>query len=118
MKMKFRIAYVQEILKEKALFFSVFIGLMVFGYLQMPSLNINSSTIVQGEVISLRGAEGDGVRLFLNVKLDSGENVFVLIPNTGAYYKKGHRLSMQKRRTSFFGGSEYIFNEYVSKNKI
>jgi len=118
MKMKFRIAYVQEIIKEKTLLFAVIIGLMVFGYLKMPSLNISSSTIVQGEVISLRGAEGDGVRLFLNVKLDSGKNVLVSIPNTGAYYKKGHRLSMQKRRTNIFGGSEYTFNQYVSKNKI
>lgn len=118
MKMKFRIAYVQEIIREKALLFAVLIGLMVFGYLNMPSLDISSSTIVQGVVTGLRGAEGDGVRLYLNVKRDSGQNVLVSIPNTGAYYKKGHRLSLQKRRSNFFGGSEYTFNQYVSKNKI
>ncbi|MBL4672604.1 MAG: hypothetical protein JKX81_10130 [Arenicella sp.] len=79
----------------------------------MPSINLSSSTTVQGEVVGLRGAEGDGVRLYLDVKLDSGQNVLVSIPNTGAYYKKGNRLRLQKRKSNIFGGSEYTFQEYV-----
>ena len=72
----------------------------------------------QSEVIGLRGAEGDGVRLFLDVKLDSGEKVLVSIPNVGAYYKKGHKLSLLKKKSNILGGAEYTFQSYVAKNKI
>ena len=77
----------------------------------LPSSSEPSSEF--GVVLGLRGAEGDGVRLFLDVELDSGNRILVSVPNSGAYYKKGRRLRMNKRTSSILGGSEYSFAEYV-----
>jgi len=96
----------------------LFIAVAIFGFLNMPSIDSANSHSVYGQVIGLRGAEGDGVRLYLDVKLDSGKKVLVSISNTGTYYKNGKRLRMQKRRSNIFGGSEYTFEHYVPENKI
>jgi len=103
----------RESLKQKALPVIVFFGLILFGFLSLPSMK--KPTQVYGEVVGLRGAEGDGVRLYLDVQLDGGKKVLVSIPNTGAYYKKGRRLRLQKRDSNILGGNEYVFDQYVEK---
>jgi len=118
LNIRLRIEYYKEALKEKAFIVLLFLALAVFAYLQMPSIDSTTSNAVYGKVIGLRGAEGDGVRLFLDVKLDSGKNVLVSIPYRASYYKKNERLRMQKRKSNILGGSEYTFEHYVAKDKI
>ena len=101
----------RENLKQKAVPIVLVLCFLIYGFLSLPSISQPSS--VYGVVDGLRGAEGDGVRLFLDVKLDSGKSILVAVPNSGAYYKKGRRLRLQKRTSNVLGGSEYTFAEYV-----
>ena len=118
MNTKLRIAFLIEIVKEKVFYLGVVALFVCIGWWQMPSIDFSSSYPVFGQVVGLRGQEGDGVKLFLDVELDSGKRVLVHIPNRGAYYRKGERLRLLKKNTKLFGSSSYIFQQYVGKTKI
>ncbi len=98
----------------RALFLILAIGLpivAIFAYVKTPPLG-NSSTVT-GLVTGLRSIEGDGVRLFLEVRLNSGTEVLVKIPHTGHYYRKGKVVSLNKKESWLFGGSKYYFQHYA-----
>ncbi|MCP3851932.1 MAG: hypothetical protein GY694_17105 [Gammaproteobacteria bacterium] len=82
-------------------------GLFLFFKLPAPG----ASSQINGEVISLRGREGDGVRLFLVVRLSNGKEVMVKVRSSNEYIK-GKRVSLLKKR-SLFGGNEYYYQGYI-----
>ena len=49
-----------------------------------------ASNTVTGVVTGLRGIEGDGVKLFLEVQLAGGKEVLVKVPYTGYYLSLIH----------------------------
>lgn len=116
MNTELRIEILKEHAKQIAFVLAIILGLVLFGFLQLPSTQ--KPVNVFGTVSSLRGSEGDGVRLFLDVKLDNGDKVIVSIPTRAGYYRQGERVRLDRRTSNIWGGSEYTFGQYVSKRKI
>ena len=116
MNSELRIEILKEHVKKVVFVIALFLCLVIFGFLSLPSTDKPVS--VFGTVSSLRGSEGDGVRLYLDIKLDNGKKVLVPIPARTGYYRQGERVRLDRRASNFLGGSEYTFGQYVSKSKI
>ncbi len=105
----------KELLKQKLLPVIVLLGVGVFAVFMLPSAKYHTTKVLHGEVIGLRGVEGDGVKLLLEVKLDSGLVVLVRIPRRQGYYQKGKRVRVMQRQSNFMSGYDYAFDRYTSE---
>jgi len=68
--------------------------------------------IISGEVITLTASQGDdGSNLYIMVRVDSGLDVRVYIPNA-SFYNKGKTVNLLKVSPKFFGRTIYKFRGY------
>jgi len=79
-------------------------------FLVMPPMG--SQELITGEVVTLTASQSDDVsNLFIMVKIDTGPNVRVYIPNS-SFYKKGKTVKLLKMSPKFFGRTVYKFRGY------
>jgi len=98
-------------LERSGFVFVLALALGLFIWTTFP--NQGPAQEVHGDVVRLAGRPSDdGTRLYLLVRLDSGEEVRARIPTT-AQYREAGRVRLHKHEPRYFGKTEYRFQGYL-----